>query len=435
MKQKSFDMPSNVDFDGPTNVSHLTELNPLNYSHLFDASATSSLIGLPSSTSFGNFNTFTDPLNSMRTCVDHRNLERLPIFLPSPNSILPRISANSNASYQIYQQNAVTNNAWHPAAYQQKASSCTPDSGIQSIDGSPPSVSSYTPPLVSPYTSQMASCESVSTLPIPQSSVIQQLPIPTSSAVLEVPIDHMLPNMSSEDERRIQHIDTASNNNDLSDMPRLKPFIVEYAEQHDSLGTANTPLFPCPLTDSSIRDKQPLTRESDSMAQTEVVDSIIKTNVRVESPATSTYDLHLANESRNCPDILQLEHYRKKVQQQLNQQLLDIFESVLKKFDGLHIGSRLEHTNKSGFHSQITLRISKKHRNFPYKQITCEKKPNCMSTLEKRLGSTKYVRSFDYYCLVSYCLDQKSRHQNIHLPPRKFLRIMEVLQKQRVPSL
>uniref|UniRef100_A0A914H086 BAH domain-containing protein n=1 Tax=Globodera rostochiensis TaxID=31243 RepID=A0A914H086_GLORO len=52
---------------------------------------------------------------------------------------------------------------WHPymGAHPGGPShiSSTPDSGIQSIDGSPPSV--YTPPMVSPYASQVRSCESV----------------------------------------------------------------------------------------------------------------------------------------------------------------------------------------------------------------------------------------------------------------------------------
>lgn len=53
-----------------------------------------------------------------------------------------------NAQYQQTQQQQ------QPQQHQQILSS-TPDSGIQSIDGSPPSILSYTPPMISPCNNQV----------------------------------------------------------------------------------------------------------------------------------------------------------------------------------------------------------------------------------------------------------------------------------------
>lgn len=63
---------------------------------------------------------------------------------------------------QQQQQSTTTIASWNPYLLAHPGAShisSTPDSGIQSIDGSPPSV--YTPPMVSPYSSQVRSCESV----------------------------------------------------------------------------------------------------------------------------------------------------------------------------------------------------------------------------------------------------------------------------------
>ncbi|KAL3108551.1 hypothetical protein niasHT_015473 [Heterodera trifolii] len=80
---------------------------------------------------------------------------------------------------------------WHPymGAHPGGPShiSSTPDSGIQSIDGSPPSV--YTPPMVSPYASQVRSCESVN------NGV--HCGMPSSSSAICAAAGGILPNPSS----------------------------------------------------------------------------------------------------------------------------------------------------------------------------------------------------------------------------------------------
>ncbi|KAL3090827.1 hypothetical protein niasHS_007202 [Heterodera schachtii] len=80
---------------------------------------------------------------------------------------------------------------WHPymGAHPGGPShiSSTPDSGIQSIDGSPPSV--YTPPMVSPYASQVRSCESVN------NGI--HCGMPSSSSAICATVGGILPNPSS----------------------------------------------------------------------------------------------------------------------------------------------------------------------------------------------------------------------------------------------
>lgn len=81
---------------------------------------------------------------------------------PSTNGQIPYAppssgqSSSQQHSIPHSQSNAANQPSWHPYLVAHPGGShisSTPDSGIQSIDGSPPSV--YTPPMVSPYASQV----------------------------------------------------------------------------------------------------------------------------------------------------------------------------------------------------------------------------------------------------------------------------------------
>uniref|UniRef100_A0AC34R7N9 Histone-lysine N-methyltransferase n=1 Tax=Panagrolaimus sp. JU765 TaxID=591449 RepID=A0AC34R7N9_9BILA len=76
---------------------------------------------------------------------------------PPPNHDYQQNPPNNH--YQNYHQQNHHNPAWinvRPLQYPNNAqmTSSTPDSGIQSIDGSPPSTTAFTPPMVSPYAVQ-----------------------------------------------------------------------------------------------------------------------------------------------------------------------------------------------------------------------------------------------------------------------------------------
>nr|CAD2142669.1 unnamed protein product [Meloidogyne enterolobii] len=127
--------------------------------------------------------------------------------------------------------------------------SSTPDSGIQSLD-SPPSV--YTPPMVSPYSSQVRSCESISAslgghginlafpIALTQNNCLETFLQINNTAALppqligqqqqqNISDEHNL-NKQNEEEKELNESSTSS---DFSDMPKLIP--ITNSQHDDSL--------------------------------------------------------------------------------------------------------------------------------------------------------------------------------------------------------
>ncbi|CAK5080644.1 unnamed protein product [Meloidogyne enterolobii] len=126
--------------------------------------------------------------------------------------------------------------------------SSTPDSGIQSLD-SPPSV--YTPPMVSPYSSQVRSCESISAslgghginlafpIALTQNNCLETfLQINNTAALPPQLIGQQQQNISDEHNLNKQNeeekeLNESSTSSDFSDMPKLIP--ITNSQHDDSL--------------------------------------------------------------------------------------------------------------------------------------------------------------------------------------------------------
>lgn len=154
----------------------------------------------------------------------------------SSSSISSNISTVSVISSSISQTN--NSQGWHPYLVAHPGGShisSTPDSGIQSIDGSPPSV--YTPPMVSPYSSQVRSCESINLgghginlafpISITQNNCLETfLQINNNNTSLPPQlIGQQQQNISENENKQNEENDCNEENepSDFSDMPKLIP--------------------------------------------------------------------------------------------------------------------------------------------------------------------------------------------------------------------
>uniref|UniRef100_A0A914M5J2 Uncharacterized protein n=1 Tax=Meloidogyne incognita TaxID=6306 RepID=A0A914M5J2_MELIC len=130
--------------------------------------------------------------------------------------------------------------------------SSTPDSGIQSLD-SPPSV--YTPPMVSPYSSQVRSCESISAslgghginlafpIALTQNNCLETFLQINNTSVLppqligqqqQQNISDEHDNLNKQNEEEKEHNESStSTSSDFSDMPKLIP--ITNSQHDDSL--------------------------------------------------------------------------------------------------------------------------------------------------------------------------------------------------------
>ncbi|KAH7699350.1 SET domain containing protein, partial [Aphelenchoides avenae] len=174
------------------------------------------------------------------------------------------------------------NHTWPAQAYgnhgmmpsHHQMSSSTPDSGIQSIDGSPPSVSSYTPPMVSPYMTHAASngeCRAPST------------PATTCNEVSST---------TPEDD-----------DNDFSDMPTLLPEGCIPQEESVEQCTTEAPNLVVSSTSKSTRcasraknDRRERSRSSASRPSTATGNRSLPFDAQSpDAPSSSTFDIGSPN--------------------------------------------------------------------------------------------------------------------------------------------
>ena len=195
------------------------------------------------------------------------------MYLPSSHLQYSTIP-NGNSSYPpplnqtAHTSQNLPTTSWHPymgshPGIPSQFSSCTPDSGIQSIDGSPPSVSSYTPPMVSPYMTQATSCESNA------STQFQPALVPPSlvsmSSVSRAPGTYIEEKVSSGYMNTIDEDGEKDEAGDLSDMPKLKPFHVDYVDPATSTGDDSAQQSAIPPSKASISPETLVEKEEASV--------------------------------------------------------------------------------------------------------------------------------------------------------------------------
>lgn len=146
-------------------------------------------------------------------------------------------------------------------------SSSTPDSGIQSIDGSPPSIVSCTPPLVSPCTTTVAEpglvflsgtnykYDESTTTSAPQVVNGIQIGIETECTALEETLKSTAPS----------NLDTNNSSDDFSDMPKLRRQDCSTHEEHPDMDMLLNPNSVTSMPSVELFDEKHECEESQSL--------------------------------------------------------------------------------------------------------------------------------------------------------------------------